>query len=236
MFFQYVRILLLVYLLKAGLTSFGQVVNDKLLQAATSQSIGVQVTTIGPGIVYAREVSQANRLAVVARGHYLAYKKPILLETAPGSFLQMRPDALIGFVQAGLHWHPFRRGSFFLATGLAYTWHPYVGVVATAEGNLNLGGLELTSEDVGSIDLQVRWRPILGYLGWGFGRVIPRRRVGLGFEMGVFYLGRPRIDLHYEGFLETTNLSEQVPVLEHNLRHYRYLPTLNLQLSYRVSR
>lgn len=200
------------------------------------QSLGLQLTTTGPGLFYARELNRAHRLTLVARAQYMAYRKPIRVETAPGSYLTVDPDFMIGLAQAGLNWHPFRRGSFFLAAGLAYTWHPHLRAVATADGKLDLGGLELTPEDVGVIDLQVRWRPVIGYVGWGFGRVVPRRRVGVGFEMGVFYLGRPRVNLQYEGFLETTTLAEQVPVIEHNLRNYRYLPTLNLRVSYKLNR
>ncbi len=94
----------------------------------------------------------------------------------------------------------------------------------------------MTPEDVGTINLGVRWHPVIGYAGWGFGRAIPRRRFGVGFEMGVYYLGRPTVQLDYEGFLETTNLSEQVPIVERNLSNYRYLPALSLTLSYVLNR
>jgi len=229
------------YLLSIGLSlsvgaGYCQSSSDSLAKGLNGQSLGIQLTTTGPGVFYARTLSQPHRLALVIRGQYIAYRKPIQIETAPNSFLTVDPDFMIGIAQAGLNWHPFRRGSFFLSGGVGYSWHPHLGVVATADTKLNLGGLELTPEDVGTIDLAIRWSPVVGYVGWGFGRAIPRKRVGVGFEMGVFYLGKPRIDLKYEGFLETTNLSEQIPVVERNLRHYRYLPTLNLRVGYRLSR
>ncbi len=217
------------------LSGFAQSQPDSL-RRASPQSAGLQLTTTGPGVFYARELSRRHRLSGVVRGQYIAYQQRMHIETEPGSELLIDPDFMIGLAQVGLNWHPLQRGSFFLAGGVGYSWHPYLGVVASATDKLTFSGLELTPEDVGVVALTVRWRPVVGYAGWGFGRVIPRNRWGAGFEMGVFYLGRPRVDLTYEGFLETTTLAEQMSVVEHNLRHYRYLPSLNFRLSYKLTR
>ncbi|MDB5241220.1 MAG: hypothetical protein JWP57_1845 [Spirosoma sp.] len=201
-----------------------------------SQSICLQAGTMGAGLFYNHVVSHSHRLTARVGGQYIAYRKPIRLKTAPASYLTVDPDFMISTGQAGLVWNPFRRGTFFIAAGVGYTWHPNMSFVITANDKLNLGGLELTPEDVGTVNLGVRWHPVVGYVGWGFGRVIPRRRFGLGFEMGMYYLGRPTVQLSYEGFLETTNLDEQVPIVERNLSNYRYLPSLSLTLSYALNR
>lgn len=204
-------------------------------QKPAGQSISLQLGTLGPGLFYNRVLSRPRRLTLRAGGQYVAYRKPVRLKTAPDSYLTVDPDFMIATAQAGLTWNPFRRGSFFVAAGVGYTAHPSVGFVITASDRLNLGGLELTPQDVGTIRLGVRWRPVVGYAGWGFGRIMPRRRISVGVEMGVYYLGRPSVQLDYEGFLETTTLSEQVPVVERNLSNYRYLPSLSLTLSYALN-
>lgn len=200
------------------------------------QSITFQAGILGPGLFYNRVLSKPKRLMLRVGGQYIAYRKPVQIQTAPDSYLTVDPDFMIGTAQAGVTWNPFRKGSFFVAAGLAYTWHPDLRFVITANDKLNLGGLELTPEDVGIVNLGVRWHPVVGYVGWGFGRSLPRKRIGVGVEMGVYYLGRPTVQLDYVGFLETTNLSEQVPVVERNLSNYRYLPSLNLTVSYRLGR
>lgn len=197
---------------------------------------GIKLTTTGPGVFLSRSLGQTRRLDLVVQGQYIAYHKPIRVSVSKESYLDVTPDFMIGLVQAGVNWRPFRGSSFFLAGGVGYTWHPYVGVVATTDTKLKLDGLELTPEDVGTVDLNIRWQSVLGYVGWGFGRSIPRKRIGLGVEMGVYYLGKPRVSLNYEGFLETTTLDQQVPIVAHNLRNYRYLPTLNLRVAYRLNR
>lgn len=197
---------------------------------------GIKLTTTGPGITLSRQLSQAKRLDLVVQGQYIAYRKPVRVNVSSQSYLDIAPDVMIGLVQAGVNWHPFRRSSFFLAGGVAYSWHPFIRAVATTDTKLKLDGLELTPEDVGTVDLRLQWQSVLGYVGWGFGRAVPRKRLGVGVEMGVYYLGRPRVNLTYEGFLETTTLDEQVPIVENNLRNYRYLPTLNLRLTYNLNR
>ena len=210
--------------------------NPDSTRQAAGQSVSLQIGTLGLGLFYNRELSRSHRLTLRAGGQYIAYRKPIRIKTAPDSYLIVDPDFMIGTAQAGLKWNPFRRGAFFVVAGVGYNWHPTIGFEITANDKLNLGGLELTPEDFGTINLGVRWRPVVGYAGWGFGRTIPRRRIGIGFEMGVYYLGKPSVQLDYEGFLEMTNLREQVGTVERNLSNYRYLPTLSLTISYALSR
>jgi hypothetical protein len=231
------RILIVVILLSmlCGAAD-GQVDSVGAGEPASNHSLIGQAGTLGPGLFYNRVLDSSRRLMWRVGGQYIAYRKPIQLETAPNSYLTIAPDFMISTVQAGLRWNPFRRGSFFLVAGVGYTWPPALNVVISANDKLNLGGLELTPEDVGTVRLGVRWHPVVGYAGWGFGRAIPRRRVSVGFEMGVYYLGKPSIQLDYEGFLETTNLNEQVPVVERNLSNYRYLPSLSLTVAYALHR
>lgn len=205
---------------------------DSTRRAESSRSVSGQIGTAGLGLFYNQVLPGSQRFALQLGGRYLAYRKPIRVKTAPDSYIQIDPDFMIGVAQANLKWHPFRRGSFFVVAGVGYTWHPDLNFVITAEDKLNLGGLELTPEDVGTVNLGFRWHPVVGYVGWGFGRTIPRKRLGVGFEMGMYYLGRPRVHLDYEGFLETTTIDEQVPVVEHNLSNYRYLPAINFTVSY----
>ncbi|MCX6218952.1 hypothetical protein [Spirosoma sp.] len=181
-------------------------------------------------------MSTTRRLTLRVGGHYFSYQQQVGVKVATDSYIQIKPDFAIAVAQANLTWHPFRRSSFFLTGGVGYTWHPDLRLTLTTQDKLNLDGLELLPEDVGTVNLGFRWHPIVGYLGWGFGRSIPRSRLGVGFEMGVFYLGKPSVQLEYEGFLETTTIDEQVPIAERNLSNYRYLPSLNLTVSYRLNK
>ncbi|MCY1369134.1 hypothetical protein D9M69_561550 [compost metagenome] len=61
-----------------------------------------------------------------------------------------------------------------------------------------------------------------------------KNRVGLGFDLGFFYLGSPRLSLDYEGFLETTTIDDELVKIQHNMRGYRYYPYVSVQMRVRV--
>jgi hypothetical protein len=201
-----------------------------------AQSVSLHLGTTGPRLFYNHALLPAHRLSVRAGVQYIAYRQPFQVAVSKESNLTLSPDFMIGVVQAGLVWRPFKRGSFFVTGGAGYTWHPNLNVVMTTDNKLDLDGIELTPEDVGTVNLGLRWHSVVGYAGLGFGRTIPRRRVGVGVELGVFYLGRPRVSLDYSGFLETTTIDEQIPRVEQNLAGYRYLPSLNVTVTYRLNR
>ncbi|NEU69337.1 hypothetical protein [Spirosoma agri] len=198
--------------------------------------MSIRVGTTGIGLYYNRVLNSPKRLVARFGGQYIAYRKEVRVKTAPDSYIVIAPDFTIGFAEASLKWYPLTHGSFFVTAGAGYTWHPAMNFVITATNKLNLGGLELTPDDVGTVDLGFRWQSVVGYAGWGFGQMMPGKRLNIGFEMGVYYLGRPRVQLAYEGFLETTNIDEQVPIVERNLSNYRYLPSVNITLSYALNR
>lgn len=209
---------------------------DSLSRHKTQQSISLQVGMTGPGLFYNRAISSAHRLTFRVGGQYIAYQKLIQVKAKSDSYINIQPDFAIAIAQASVKWHPFRKGTLFLVGGIGYTWHPSQRTEITIENKLKLDELVLMPEDVGTVNLGVRWKPVVGYLGWGFGRSIPKRRFGAGFEMGVYYLSKPRLELNYEGFLETTTLDKQVPIIERNIADYRYLLTINLMLSYRLTK
>jgi hypothetical protein len=199
-------------------------------------SISLHLGTTGLGVFYNRELSRSHRLFLRVGCSYLAYRQLIRLKATSDGYIAIKPDLTIGIAQAALRWYPFRRGTLFLTGSVGYMWHPDLRFIITAENKLDLDGLVLTPEDVGTVDLGFRWHPVVGYLGWGFGRSIPIRRFGVGFEMGVYYLGKPSVELTYEGFLETTTIDEQIPTVERNLANYRYLPSINVTISYRLNK
>ncbi|RIV23431.1 hypothetical protein DYU11_10535 [Fibrisoma montanum] len=203
---------------------------------ASQYQVGIQAGTTGIGLYGERLLDQAHRLALRVGVNYLAYRQPVRLKTADDSYVVIDPDFMISLAHAGLRWNPFKRSSFFVTAGAGYTWNPALRFVLTAENTVNFGGLVMTAEDVGTIRAGLRWNPVVAYLGTGFGRVIPRRRLTVGVELGGYYLGKPTVELDYEGFLETTTIDEQVPIVERNLAGYRYLPVLNLNVAYAIGR
>lgn len=198
--------------------------------------VAVQFGSTGIGVQVARRLTPNARLVARAGFSYIAWQKAVSLGTEEDGKLTIRPDFRLNLASASVKWHPAAKRSFFITAGGGYAWQPSLGLSVRAENKITFGGLEMTPENVGTIDARFRWHHLVGYAGFGFGRSIPRSRVGFGVEFGCYYLGAPTIDLRYEGFLETTTIQDQIPVIERNLSGYRYLPSLQFLLTYAFRR
>lgn len=198
-------------------------------------SVGLQVGTTGVGIQLARVLSADSRLVGRVGVSYFAYDRSFRVKAGDGK-LNITPDVVMGIALASVKWHPFKTNPFFLTGGAGYTWRPDVKANLVAEGDVKFGGLQISEENVGVINANLRWSNVLGYAGLGYGRSTPIRRVGFAVELGCYYLGRPQVDLQYSGFLETTTIDEQIPVIQNNMRNYRFLPSLQFLVTYGLFR
>ncbi|GAB3342185.1 hypothetical protein GCM10027299_56790 [Larkinella ripae] len=198
-------------------------------------SIGIQLGTTGAGLQLARVLDKEARLVGRVGVSYFAYDRVFRVKAGEGK-LNITPDLVMGIALASVKWHPFKSNAFFLTGGVGYTWRPDVKANVIAEGNVKFGGLQISEENVGVVNASLRWNKALGYAGLGYGRSTPIRRLGFAVELGAYYLGSPQVDLNYTGFLETTTIDEQIPVIENNMRSYRFLPSLQFLVTYGLFR
>ncbi|MFC5409858.1 hypothetical protein ACFPMF_11100 [Larkinella bovis] len=198
-------------------------------------ALGLQLGTTGVGLQVARVLSTDSRLVGRLGVSYFAYDGGFKVKAGDGK-LNITPDLVMGIALASVKWHPFQSNPFFLTGGAGYTWRPDVKANVVAEGDVKFGGLQISQENVGTINASLKWSPVLGYAGLGYGRSTPIRRLGFAVELGCYYIGTPKVDLQYTGFLETTNIDEQIPVIENNMRNYRFLPSLQFLITYGLFR
>ncbi|KAB7729201.1 hypothetical protein F5984_16310 [Rudanella paleaurantiibacter] len=199
-----------------------------------AQSVSIQAGVLGVRGFYNRSVGHSGRFMMRVGGQYLAYRKPNRVNLDKNAYIMLQPDFMVGLAELGARWQVFKGRSLYVATSLAYNWHPSLSLRIHAEDKLNFDGLELTPEDVGIVDLGFKWQQVMPYAGVGLGKVAPKRKLSVGGEVGFFYMGKPRVALDYTGFLETTTIDEQIPIVERNLSGYRFLPTLTVSLTYRL--
>ncbi|MGA0559865.1 hypothetical protein ACO2Q8_24600 [Larkinella sp. VNQ87] len=223
-----------------ALVLIGSVAERSAAQSADSSrrkpspyAIGLQLGTTGAGIQLARVISTDARLTGRVGVSYFAYNRAFKVNAGDGK-LHITPDVVMGIALASVKWHPFQRNQLFLTAGAGYTWRPDVKASVVAEGDVKFGGMQISEENVGTVNAALRWNHVLGYAGFGYGRSTPIRRLGFAVELGTYYLGSPNVDLQYTGFLETTTIDEQIPIIENNLKSYRFLPSLQFLITYRL--
>ena len=102
--------------------------------------------------------------------------------------------------------YPFKRSSFFVAAGAYFGGGKVVGVKGhsdelrdllkqypDAEGGIAIGDYTLPVEKDGSVSGSIDVKKFRPYLGVGFGRAVPYKRVGFSFELGVQLHGTPQV-------------------------------------------
>ena len=104
---------------------------------------------------------------------------------------------------------PFKRSSFKLVAGVGYFLNPLIKFTADLDIKISFSDPEiqkvLSESDLsrqGSFSVLVETkRKLSPYFGIGFGRAVPRGRVGFGMEVGSYFTG---------GYKLTTTLSEKL--------------------------
>ena len=114
-------------------------------------------------------------------------------------------------------------GYFFHAEGTGYT---------TLANDYYYGEIEVLPRDVGTLYTTVNWaKAFAPYAGLSMGDISIDERFGFNFAVGAYMLSQPRVDMHGTNLLTENEHNE--PIVERNIRNYRYLPNIQVGLTYR---
>lgn len=135
-------------------------------------------------------------------------------------YFNMDVDASLKRTQGNIIFniYPFaHHSSFFLAAGAYFGGESIIGIHGHSDELMNLahnnpfieiGDYQLPVDQNGNVDGSLRstkkFRP---YLGFGFGRPLPKGRLNFGFELGVQFMGKTAIyngdtELHPSDYLD----------------------------------
>lgn len=150
------------------------------------------------------------------------------------SEILLQPDIKHSILTGMINWYPFEKKLIYLRSGVGYALKQTYFVRITSPTGLMLGGMQISEEDFGQIDLNVNWNKLMPYIGIGIGRKKPKKKTDLMFNIGFFYMGSPKIKAHFEGFLESTTLDTEIVKIQKNLKGYSYLPSLAVNFRYKI--
>ncbi|HCS21595.1 MAG TPA: hypothetical protein DIW47_13720 [Bacteroidetes bacterium] len=153
---------------------------------------------------------------------YDVYVQSVKLETR--SSLKLGAVEILGDV------FPFGSGLFRVTGGLAIFTRNTLHIRGYLGETIYYEGQEIRPEDVGFIDADISWKRAGAYLGIGMGRTVPKNRVGAGFDLGVYYMGKPSVDVNY-----TEEYTPEIrQALQEYVEPYKFLPYLNVRVSFRL--
>ena len=151
-----------------------------------------------------------------------------------------------------LDYYPFKKSSFHVTAG-AFIGTPKVVTVYNSgqflqkdewgKAGIQHGDYKIASDENGNINLDVKVHSFKPYLGVGFGRAIPRKRVGVTFDLGVQFWGTPGIwtdvkddfgDKSYRKLTEQKNGNKDLNKAIDNVSKIVVCPVLNVRLCGRI--
>ena len=169
-------------------------------------ALAINGSSLGGGLEVARSISEKFNLRI--RANSFNFKNlDYSVDIGNTGTLDLSGNARMLETDLSLEFLPFKKASFKLVGGLGYFFN------ALADLKLDYSGLS-------------------PYLGLGFGRAVPKNRVGLSVELGTFYLSEP--DLIIDATKMLSPLADQAPSIELNISDYRWYPFLNLKLAVKI--
>lgn len=198
------------------------------------KSIAMSISSRGLGLETGFKFGAENKLGFRANVSYFIFDRSQHLKMDKGTSIDIFPTIKTLVLGGLIDYYPFKKQVFRLTSGLSFDAIQNYQVAFSSTSGLNLGGLQIASDDFGSIHFGMRWNALRPYIGFGFGRSAMNKHLGFGCDMGMAYMGHPTLRLNYEGFLETTTIDEEIKKIESNMRGYSYYPYLAFQLRYNL--
>lgn len=95
------------------------------------------------------------------------------------------------------------------------------------------GEILVAPERVGTIQTDVQWKKTVNpYLGIGWSNITLDNKFSAHVNLGTYYLSKPSVTMQASGLLEENVVN--VGQVENNIKNYRFLPRLELGVSYRL--
>jgi hypothetical protein len=157
----------------------------------------------------------------------------VVRELAGRSVLIVASNNTLSFDMMG-EYYPWQKSSFKLLFGASYIQSLTANAMIMVTDPMMFGEIELTPEQVGEMEIELAYGGMAPFLGIGFGRSVPNKRIGLGLEVGSYYIGSPSVNMNASELLEPSASAEQEKRFEESFRTLSWLPAVKFRLAVRL--
>jgi hypothetical protein len=203
---------------------------DKYPMWQKRSAIGISAGLPGFGLDYAYNINRSLNLRVGFLAFSLSDFNTDL--DISGQSVNVNANLNSTVFDLMLEYHPTTNKAFKLVVGLSYLDNVGVNTLVLLNDDIGYGDLIIDNEEIGDIDITLDYTGIAPYLGFGFGRAVPKKRAGFSIELGAYYAGGPDVTIEASGMLENTSEEEQE--LEDNLSSYSWIPRAMMRLAIKL--
>ncbi len=195
-------------------------------------AIAINLSSLGIGVEYAYNFN-AHLNGRVRLNYFQLndYQRTVEISDQP---VLVTANANLFGADLALEYLPFKSSSFKLVGGFGMFFNADMTAKVNYEGEITYGDITLREEEIGDITVGMDYSGLAPYMGLGFGRAVPKKRVGFGIEIGTYYAGSPEVSLEATEMFEPT-ATEEKEQLEENLSGYQWLPYMALRIAYRIN-
>lgn len=97
---------------------------------------------------------------------------------------------------------------------------------------MEFGELSISPEQIGTLAANVSFNGFAPYIGLGIGRSTPKKRFGINVDLGSYYMSPAKVTIDATKLLAPNK--QQEGLLENNLSSFRWMPTLQLNLNFKL--
>ena len=183
----------------------------------------------GMGLEYARKLNSKFSAKVVWHSFSLSDFSQEDLDLN-GDKVDLLANLDVKIIDLGIEYLPFKNSSLKLTAGIGFLSNVNLNSVFTYTEDVTVGTVIIKKQDVGEIVADVNWSGAAPYLGFGFGRAIPKKRLGFGIEIGTYFASPPTVNLTASKLLAPTASQEEN--LQNSLEDFKFIPRIQFRLAY----
>jgi hypothetical protein len=165
----------------------------------------------------------ADHFGLVGGADYFSYSLSRTIQSIPYS-----ANVRLMTERAGVNLYPSKDSSFYISLGAYFNQNRLTGT-AISDGSLTVDGTPVPAGE--SVHLEYKQQPVDPYASIGGNLYFDKaRHFSLGYELGAFYLGNPKVHVTCtDSSVDTSSNQKQV---EDAIKKFPVWPILKLSLNY----
>lgn len=203
---------------------------DDLNEKVRKNALNISLGTSGFGFGYARKLSSKLNAIIAYKSLTVKDKEVDVSEFLDNDDVDFFGGVNSTIIDAGIEYVPFKNSSFKLAFGLGFLNNVEIDGLITYKEAIKYGDVTVTSQDVGKIVINSKWSGVAPFIGFGFGRAVPKNRLGFGVDFGTYFAKAPEVSLEADKLLAPTKDEEEN--LQDAFESLTFIPRIQFRLTY----
>ncbi|KGL64113.1 hypothetical protein [Polaribacter sp. Hel1_85] len=206
------------------------IINNDETVKTRKNGLNISFGTSGFGVGYARKLTTKLNAIVAYHSLTVEDKEVDISEFLDNDDVEFLGSANSTIIDAGIEYVPFKNSSFKLAFGVGFLNDVAINGLITYKEGIEYGDIIVASEDVGKVIINSKWSGTAPFLGFGFGRAIPKNRFGFGVDIGTYFAKSPEVSLQADKLLTPTQ--DEQEDLQDAFESLTLIPRIQFRLTY----